>query len=277
MGAVSQDGFLAFFPVVLGLKTPVPFLLFTLAGAALALSARGRYRGACIPLFFAAATVAVGMVGRIDIGIRHILPVYIGMAPVAAAGLSYLFEFSRTRRWAGVAVVGLVAWFAAGSLMSHPDYIPYFNFLAGEHPEDITVDSNLDWGQDMKRLSARLREVGAKEVSFSQFFYGDLEREHGFPPIHDMDPLRPSPGWNAVNLTTLKLTRLGLWDQYPNLQVWPNYTAPTERVGHGILLWYFPYPNEVTDCRPPANSPLKTTSADTCPPRAPKPVRPGAG
>src|SRR5690348_17469145 len=42
------------------------------------------------------------------------------------------------------------------------------------------VDSDLDWGQDMKRLSARLREVGAREVAFSPFVLDDLERGRGF-------------------------------------------------------------------------------------------------
>ena len=43
---------------------------------------------------------------------------------------------------------------------NHPDYLAYFNELAGDEPERILADSDLDWGQDMLRLSARLREVG---------------------------------------------------------------------------------------------------------------------
>ena len=56
-----------------------------------------------------------------------------------------------------------------------------------------------------------------------------------------MDLANPSPGWNAVSLTYLKVARLGLWNSYPQLQLWPEYTKPTERVGKGVLLWYFPY------------------------------------
>jgi len=54
----------------------------------------------------------------------------------------------------------LAAWFGASSLISHPDYLAYFNEFAGSEPENIVVDSDLDWGQDVKRLAARLREVG---------------------------------------------------------------------------------------------------------------------
>jgi hypothetical protein len=104
------------------------------------------------------------------------------------------------------------------------------------------VDSDLDWGQDMKRLATRLHQAGARELTFNPFIIADLEHQHGFPPIREMDVANPSPGWNAVSLTYLKLARLGLWYSYLQVQPWPEHIAPTERVGKGVLLWYFPYP-----------------------------------
>jgi len=82
--------------------------------------------------------------------------------------------------------------------------------------------------------------VGAREVTFDPFIIAYLERVHGFPPIHGMDPTAPSPGWNAVSLTVLKVARLGLEDSEPNLQLWPEQIPPTTRVGKTTLLWYFP-------------------------------------
>jgi hypothetical protein len=35
---------------------------------------------------------------------------------------------------------------------------------------------------------------------------------------------------------------LGLWNSYPQLRLWPEYNAPTDRIGKGVLLWHFPYP-----------------------------------
>jgi hypothetical protein len=57
--------------------------------------------------------------------------------------------------------------------------------------------------------------------------------------VRDLDPLNPSPGWNAVSLTLLKTLRLGLPEQQSQAP-WPEAIKPTERVGHGILLYYFP-------------------------------------
>jgi hypothetical protein len=125
------------------------------------------------------------------------------------------------------------------SALSHPDYIAYFNELAGDRPEKIIVDSDLDWGQDMKRLSARLREVGATEVAFDPFIIAHLELVHGFPPIKPLDARAPSPGWNAVSLTMLKLDRLGMRG-HPEIIPWPELVPQQERVGKGVLLYYFP-------------------------------------
>jgi hypothetical protein len=176
----------------------------------------------------------------VNIGVRHILPVYFGFAIVAASGCVHLLRTQVQARLANWAVAALVLWMAATSLASHPDYLPYFNLLAGAEPERILVDSDLDWGQDMKRLGERLREVHAQQVTFNPFIVAYLEAVHGFPPIQETNPQMPSPGWNAVSLTVLKTDRLGLGDTYPELQLWPNLIKPTERVGKSTLLYYFP-------------------------------------
>jgi len=66
-----------------------------------------------------------------------------------------------------------------------------------------------------------------------------LEKVHGFPPIQPSDPVTPSPGWNAVSLTELKTARLGLFFDYPDTKLWPDQYKPSERVGQGVLLYYF--------------------------------------
>jgi hypothetical protein len=137
---------------------------------------------------------------------------------------------------AGVLGVALIA----TSALSHPDYLAYFNFLAGDEPENVLIDSDLDWGQDMKRLSARLREVGAAEVAFDPFIIAHLEAVHGFPHIKPLDPNGPQPGWNAVSLTMLKLDQMGLRREHPKYQLWTARMRPQERVGRSVLLYYVP-------------------------------------
>jgi 4-amino-4-deoxy-L-arabinose transferase-like glycosyltransferase len=242
LGRRNITGFWYFYPLVLAVKTPLAFLFLLGYGVVLALRKSSPYRRAWIPVCFAAGVLLVGLASRINIGVRHILPVYMAFSILAAIAAVRLLELSRARPWMRVALALLVAWFAGSSLLAHPDYLPYFNELAGSQPEKIVVDSDLDWGQDMKRLANRLHQAGARELTFNQLFIADLERQHGFPPIREMDLAHPSPGWNAVSLTYLKWARLGLWNAYPQLRLWPDYIPPAERVGKGVLLWYFPYP-----------------------------------
>jgi hypothetical protein len=245
LGQRSATGWWYFFEVALAVKTPLAFLILLGFGVVLALRRRDRFERPWLPLTFAGGILLVGMLSRINIGLRHVLPVYIGFAVLAALAVVRMLELSETRKWVRIALPLLAIWLAGSSLLSHPDYLAYFNELGGSEPEKILVDSDLDWGQDLKRLARRLHEVGAKEVTFLQVFVADLEGEHGFPPIRGrVDVLSPSPGWNAVEVTGWKETRMGLGDRYPNAILWPDRIQPLERVGKSILLYYFPYPAE---------------------------------
>ena len=225
LGSLNHSGFWCYYLVGLAVKTPLAFLVLLGAGVFLQW---GRLR---TPLAFAAGILLVGMSTRINIGIRHILPIYIGLSLAAAAGLVKLLEIGETRRRLGIILAVLLIWFAGSSLAAHPDYLPYFNELVMSDPENVLVDSDLDWGQDLKRLSARLRQGGATDVSFDRYIVGDWEKEHGFPRIHTMNKYAPGVGWNAIGVSFWKESRLVLW---------PDKIKPQERVGKSILIWYFP-------------------------------------
>lgn len=77
-------------------------------------------------------------------------------------------------------------------------------------------------------------------MTFSPFINAYLHDYHGFPPIQDSDPISPSPGWNAVSITVWKVARMGLYEQHKDVQLWPDLVKPKERVGRGVLLYYFP-------------------------------------
>lgn len=237
LGEFSPSGFWNFYFVVLAVKTPLPVLLLSAAGAFFAIrSRRERFEG-CLPIVLALAVLGVALASRINIGVRHVLPVYLGLSILAAAAAWRLFETAAFRRWAPATVVVLGVWLTAGSVLSHPDYLPYFNELAGSHPENILVDSDLDWGQDIKRLSLRLRQAGAQYVTFKPTFWVDYATE--LPPRQFSDGQTPYVGWNAVSITNWKLFHFDLPRSGP-VRPWPDLIPPQERIGKGMLLWYFP-------------------------------------
>ena len=166
LGARSQTGFWTYYLVALGVKTPLAFLALLGIGVAALWRRRERSARLWTPLAFSAGILLVALFSNINIGIRHILPIYAGLSVIAAVGLARMFESRIARKWVAWAGVVLALWLAASSLWSHPDYLPYFNELAGNQPEKILVDSDLDWGQNIIRLQHRLRELGAAQVTF---------------------------------------------------------------------------------------------------------------
>jgi hypothetical protein len=194
LGMHSQFGWWYYYPVVLAVKTPLPFLALLIAGVGVSQKRSNRVNARFwIPLAFSLGILFSSLFSNINIGVRHILPVYIGFSITAALGAEWLLEAMRHASWAKWAAGILLVWHGATSAFSHPDYIPYTNALAGTEPEKILVDSDLDWGQDTKRLGRRLHELGAQQVAFSPLIEAYLERHTDFLPFSPWTPRLPRP------------------------------------------------------------------------------------
>ena len=239
LGEVRTTGWWYFFPVALAVKTPLPFLLLTAVGIVVAWRAysgtdrRRRLEPAAIAL----AILAVCLPSRINIGLRHVLPMYPFLAIVAGMGVGALWRSQRARPAARALALLLVGWQLATSARAHPDYLAYFNELAGRHPERILIDSDLDDGQDLKRLADTLRARRIPEVSLA-YAGSATAAEHGLPPIHWLEPHRPVTGWVAASLYSIKLGSLDRpgHDDF----AWLERYQPVALVGRSIRLYYIP-------------------------------------
>jgi len=221
LGRRSATGFWYYFPTVLALKTPLGML--ALLGLAPFLLKRSPRAG--LAAAFAVAIVAAAMCGHIDIGVRHVLPVYVGLSVVCACAAT------GARSWlAKAAVAALMVWQIVSGDLAHPDYLAYTNEIAGSHPERFLADSDVDWGQDMKRLEAFLEAEHAPQVTFAPFNRTYPMAGHEMVPMLPGETGRPSPGWNAVSVTIFKVFG------YPE---WAGRIPPQRRIGRSILLWYF--------------------------------------
>ena len=226
LGRRSATGFWYYYPVALALKTPLAMQLLA-AGVASA-ACRRHFARLAAPLAFCLAILACSFASRINIGVRHVLPLYVGLSVVCGVVAATMLRHPAAR-WI---LAALLAWHVASGALQHPDYLSYTNEIAGNRPEDFLADSDLDWGQDMKRLGERLQRAGASEVTFNPFnkTYPSLAG-HAFPRMLPGDVAHPSSGWNAVSVSTWKIF---------GTPVWPYGVQPQERIGRSILLWYFP-------------------------------------
>jgi len=207
LGEYRKTGWIAFFPVVLAVKTPLGLLaLFTL-GVAVIIRDRHRLSWQQWPplVVFLAILLAV-LPSKVNLGVRHILPIYGPMAIIGSLGAVTLLT-QAARRYAPAAAGFLLAWHCLSSVMAHPDHLSYFNELAGSSPEEILVESDLDWGQDIRRLGDVLRSLNASEPRIALFTSADL-RNQNLSPNHRLHPYEPVSGWVAISLTELKMKGL---------------------------------------------------------------------
>src|SRR5207302_2781366 len=127
LGQHGVRGWWYYFPVVLAVKTPIAFLLLVFLGAWLCLRRPTpflrqpkpvRYLA---PLAFSVGILAPAMNGHVNIGVRHILPIYISFSILAALAIVQLLEWGNSRQSAGVAAALLLTWLVASSAAHHPD------------------------------------------------------------------------------------------------------------------------------------------------------------
>jgi 4-amino-4-deoxy-L-arabinose transferase-like glycosyltransferase len=234
LGQTALDGWWYFYPVALGVKTPLPLLLLGLVGLGW-LAVQG-WRTANVYLLapaacFASILVFACVYSHINIGVRHVLIAY----PLLAMGAGYLVVslWQRWRgAWARAALAILVSWEVATLAFSYPDYLAYFNVIAGHHPERILVDSDLDWGgQDLRRLEKVLAARGVQQLALGYKGTADLSREV-LPPFTPLKPRQPVKGWVAITMLTLQENQTGFG--------WLDSYQPVERVGKSFLLYFIP-------------------------------------
>ena len=240
LGEIRNTGWWYFFPVLVAVKTPLGWLAAVGFGLAAWWGKRARL-AYWMPVAFAAGILLPGMTSHVNIGLRHILPIFTGLAILAGLGLMRLLERAARTKWAGPLAALLVLWVAVSGALQHPDYLSYFNELAGSTPERIVVDSDLDWGQNIIRLQHRLRELGASQVAFGDV---NLHANHlmiwpGLPLVQNLDAFRPVEGWTAVSPTMWMLRKYGLGYRDLSVQPWWAYYHPVEKVGT-LWLYYIP-------------------------------------
>lgn len=245
LGEVILKGRWYFFPVVLAVKTPLAGLALAGIGKILMFRQGARHRNWLLwaPVAALAGLILVVLPSTINIGSRHILPVFPLLAVIGGVGAVLLWRTEKFRTGFRVLTILLLGWQVGGSLMAHPDYLSYFNLVAAPHAEEIIVDSDLDWGQYVKRLSERCKVHKVDRLHIAYFGSAVLEK-HDLPPFELLEPGQKVTGWVAISLAKIKFWTG--WEGYK----WLEEHRLVETVGRGIRLYYVPEPGEVPGGKP---------------------------
>jgi hypothetical protein len=245
MGEVSKTGWWYYFIVALALKTPLATIALALVSVCVSVRER-RWRQEALLYLYPVAYFATTLATSLNIGYRHILPLvpYLCLYGSKAASLSWA-RLDWLRRW-GLAVTMCV--YCGVAVWLHPHYLAYFNLIAGG-PDGgycYLVDSNLDWGQDLKLLRDYLDENGIGEVSLAYNgtadpdYYGIEHRSlwsYGSSEIDEtLAPASPEPGAYAISATLLQ----GPFLSNPDALDWFRHQQPATKIGYSIFVYNVP-------------------------------------
>jgi 4-amino-4-deoxy-L-arabinose transferase-like glycosyltransferase len=167
-GKIYAHGVWFYFPVAFVIKATLTTLIFLLL--IVYAIATGKLRGWREILFLSlppALYFCISMTSSLNIGVRHILLVFIFVLVLAGGAAWGLIQSDR--RWVWPIAV-LVLFHVVSSLRAFPtSYIPYANELWGG-PANIhkyLTDSTTDWGQQLKGVKHYVDERGIKECWFA--------------------------------------------------------------------------------------------------------------
>ena len=267
LGEVSASGWWYYFPILFILKEPIPSLililltfLFSIKNILKIKNLKLKILNDYLALHFAEFSMLsfaifywlYSIKSPLNIGIRHILPTmpFIYILTVSAA--KKIVNSSIIRK---CLLVALLLWFALETLSTAPYYLSYFNQFGGgiQNGFKNAVDSNYDWGQDLKRLKKFVDNPPAGQnidkIAIDYFGGGNPKYYLGdkveYWQSSQDNPIYENIKWLAVSINTLQNTTGKLHpgqqrnpeDEYQWLQKIKNLYKPDYRVGTSIFIY----------------------------------------
>ena len=232
-GSTFRHGRWYFYPAVAAVKTPLG-VFFLVALVVVALVRRKQIApDSFVVLVPAAVYAAACIVSPIDLGIRVLLPVY----PFVYIFIALNLPLPKWR-WL---VAGSLALVVAESAMIYPNYLAFFNAIAGGPAQGprYLLDSNIDWGQDTKKLKVFLQAHGIHGACTAYFgmaypfYYGIVQLPWpGYVNRSNRDKLNCVVAVSVTWLYGGPAIAGSTWG-------WLRSQSPSARIGYSIYLYDF--------------------------------------
>jgi hypothetical protein len=233
LGQVSpRGGFHLFYPVAVLLKWPTITLILFVIGAIVLLlrvipAPRGMWLMGAFPLFY----FGMAMLSRLNLGERHVLPVYPFMLLFAGA----VWQVAQRRRALKSLVLLAVLLQAADTLRYAPDYLTYFNiFVSPSESYKLLTDSNLDWGQGL--LAVREYEKNNPGEQISLAYAGSMD-----PRVYGIRANGLQEGERTTGTVIVSATNLsGQYLKDPASYRWILQYPRTRILAHSMYVFHVP-------------------------------------
>lgn len=262
MNMISAAGWWYYFPVVYFLKVPLAFHVLTLISLFLTVflvkksfwvNTLGRIKE-CVVDNFTAFSMFIflliywltSVTGNLNIGVRHVLPAFPFTYVLVSLGLILGIKKIKKdsfRKAVYSLVFVLLGWYVISSLSSYPHFLSHFNEIGGgtDSGYRYVVDSNYDWGQDLKRLSSFVKSNNIEKIKIDYFGGGDVDYYLGQKGEKISSYSGPHKGWVAVSATLLQGGRGNPepgFNEPVGFYKWLDQYEPVARAGKSIFIYH---------------------------------------
>ena len=201
----------------------------------------------------------------LNIGIRHVLPTFPFIYILVSRGVTawihrYLiasphnwkemfrniitFGFSVVPRYA-ISIL-LLFWLLIGTLTTAPYFLSFYNELGNGTAQgwNIAVDSNYDWGQDLKRLADFVKTNKIQKISLD-YFGGGVPHYYMGDHVQGWSSAMGQPkGWFAISATfrqgSFGTPVAGFTGMPATNYNWLKQYPPIARAGSSIFIYKLP-------------------------------------
>lgn len=240
MGETGR-GWYHYFAVAFLIKTPIPTLILLLLTLLFFKGIKSKQAADELLLILPILTIfGVASYSRFNLGLRHILPIYPLLFVFIGKAANLKF------RGSSPVILILCGWYLFSSLSIYPHYLAYFNEFVGgpENGYKCLVDSNLDWGQDLKGLKRWMEKEGVNEIILG--YFGTASRDyygikHQFLPSLGSGTYRPYVLPLDINREILAISATTLQGVYSSGQKdeygWLRSCKPLAKIGYSIFVY----------------------------------------
>lgn len=257
------NGWRYYFPVIFNLKSTLPTLIVFYTIFAYLLGKFYRYLKDIIwmkanlakfikenfDIFYLFLPIVIyfilGTTTKLNLGVRYLLPIYPFIYLLSGYAVYLLANLLKKKIKLAyldfLIMIGLLLWQFLSAISVYPYFLPFYNGFAGgaDNGYKYAVDSNLDWGQDLKRLKIYMDEHNINKIYLS--YFGKASPEYyGI----NYEPLLPDmegkiKGFVAISATNLQ----GAYKEFNSKSVkepafeWLKKYPLVGKVGYSIFIY----------------------------------------
>jgi len=254
MGKYFIEGLSYFYIVSFIIKSPIPLLILILLSIIFFNKTKskdliGEY---FLIIFVASYFIYWSFIGNLSAVFRHMLPTFPFIFVFVSKIVNLKFKNLNLRYYFKIFIILLIIWYVLSSILIYPHYLAYFNEFVGgpNNGYKYMVDSNLDWGQDLKGLKQYMAKNDIEHIKLSYFGAGSVEYYNisytylpsplnvSFfkPPEGYVEECGYTEGLLAVSATNLQ----GLYLENRSCYNWLKEYEPINKIGYSIFIYDLP-------------------------------------